>query len=76
LRRPVSEATGFADRRVNFINNERREFLFATPAEVGVLLLEKFRGALDFTEDIAALEYFQSCRRCPQSAFTSGEVRG
>jgi hypothetical protein len=30
----------FADRRVNFVN-ERREFFFATPAEVRAVLLEK-----------------------------------
>ena len=39
----------FADRRVNFVN-ERREFFFATPAEVRELLLEKVGGLLEFNE--------------------------
>jgi len=57
----------FADRRVNFVN-ERREFFFATPAEVQALLLEKVGGLLEFTEDVEALEYFQSRGRWPQPA--------
>lgn len=55
----------FADRRVNFVN-ERREFFFATPAEVRALLLEKVGGLLEFTEDVEALEYFQSRGRWPE----------
>jgi len=54
----------FADRRVNFVN-ERREFFFATPAEVRALLLEKVGGLLEFSEDVEALEYFQSRGRWP-----------
>lgn len=59
----------FADRRVNFVN-ERREFFFATPAEVRALLLEQVGGArlLEFTEDVEALEYFQSRGRWPEPA--------
>ena len=49
----------FADRRVNFVN-ERREFFFATPAEVRALLLAKVGGLLEFTEKVEAVEYFQS----------------
>jgi hypothetical protein len=49
----------FADRRVNHVN-ERREFFFATPAEVRELLLEKVGGLLEFNEDSEATEYFQS----------------
>lgn len=56
----------FADRRVNFVN-ERREFFFATPAEVRALLLEKVGGGLlEFTEDVEALEYLQSRGRWPE----------
>ncbi len=57
----------FADRRVNFVN-ERREFFFATPAEVRALLLEKVGGLLEFTENVEALEYFQSRGRWPEAA--------
>lgn len=49
----------FADRRVNHVN-ARREFFFATPAEVRELLLEKVGGLLEFNEKPEAPEYFQS----------------
>jgi hypothetical protein len=49
----------FANRRVNFVN-ERREFFFATPAEVRAVLLEKDGGLLEFREIPEAPEYFQS----------------
>jgi hypothetical protein len=49
----------FADRRVNHVN-ARREFFFATPAEVRELLLEKVGGLLEFNEESEAPEYFQS----------------
>jgi hypothetical protein len=55
----------FADRRVNVIN-ERREFFFATPAEVQKILLEKTGGLLEFTEQPEASQYFQSKGRWPQ----------
>ena len=55
----------FADRRVNFVN-ERREFFFATPAEVRALLMEKVGGLLEFSEDVEALEYYQSRGRWPE----------
>ena len=51
----------FAHRRVNFVN-ERREFFFATPAEVRQVLLEKTGGLLEYTEAPEAPEYFQSMR--------------
>jgi hypothetical protein len=54
----------FADRRVNFIN-ERREFFFATPAEVRAVLLEKTGGLLEYTEAPEAPEYFQSLGHWP-----------
>lgn len=56
----------FADRRVNFVN-ERREFFFATPAQVRELLIEKVGGLLEFSEDVEALEYQQSRGRWPNS---------
>ena len=54
----------FADRRVNFIN-ARREFFFATPAEVRAVLMEKTGGLLEYTEEPEAPEYFQSRRYWP-----------
>ena len=56
----------FADHRVNFVN-ERREFFFATPAEVRDVLALKGGGLLEFTESPEALEYFQSRGRWPAS---------
>lgn len=55
----------FADRRVNFVN-ERREFFFATPAEVRAILAEKAGGILEYTEEPVADEYFQSRSRWPE----------
>ena len=49
----------FAERRVNLVN-ERREFFFATPAEVRQQLQEKAGGLLEFVEEPEAPEYFQS----------------
>ncbi len=55
----------FAAQRVNFVN-ERREFFFTTPSEVRALLADRVGGLLEFTEEPAALEYFQSRSRWPQ----------
>lgn len=55
----------FAERRVNLVN-ERREFFFATPAQVRELLLEKAGGMLEFTEQPLAPEYLQSRGRWPE----------
>ncbi|MGW0231574.1 DUF4041 domain-containing protein [Actinopolymorpha singaporensis] len=49
----------FADRRVNWVN-PRREFFFATPEEVRVVLAEKVGGLLEYNDTPEALEYFQS----------------
>lgn len=49
----------FADRRVNHVN-QRREFFFASPAEVREVLAEKVGGLLEFNEEPEALEYLQS----------------
>ena len=54
----------FSIQRVNFVNL-RREFFFATPAEVRDILLEKAGGLLEFTEQSAAPEYFQSKSQWP-----------
>jgi hypothetical protein len=54
----------FSIHRVNFVNL-RREFFFATPGEVRQLLLEKAGGLLEFTEQPAAPEYFQSKSQWP-----------
>lgn len=58
----------FSDRRVNFVN-ERREFFFATPAEVrDIILTQQVGGLLKFTETPEALEYFQSRTYWPDIA--------
>lgn len=49
----------FSERRVNWVNH-RREFFFATPAEVRAVLLEKVGGLLEYNDTPAAPEYFQS----------------
>jgi cell division septum initiation protein DivIVA len=49
----------FADMRVNHVN-ERREFFFATPHEVRLVLAEKVGNLLEFTEDPEATQYRQS----------------
>lgn len=55
----------FAHRRVNIVN-ERREFFFATPAEVRDVLLQKVGGGLlEFNETAEAPEYYQSRGRWP-----------
>lgn len=54
----------FADRRVNHVN-ERREFFFATPAEVEAVLQEKTGGLLEFHDEPEAPEYFQSVAHWP-----------
>ena len=50
---------------MNFVN-QRREFFFATPAEVRQILMHKVGGILEFNENPAAEEYFQSRSRWPQ----------
>ena len=55
----------FSDRAVNRVNS-RREFFFATPAEVRDVLAEKVGNLLDFTEHPDATEYLQSVRCWPE----------
>jgi hypothetical protein len=49
----------FAERAVN-LANARKEFFFASPAEVRDVLLQKVGNLLEFTEDAEATEYRQS----------------
>lgn len=49
----------FAARRLNQVNY-RREFFFATPHEVRDVLVRKVGNLLEFTEEPAATQYFQS----------------
>ena len=54
----------FADRAVNQAN-ARKEFFFATPAEVRDVLAGKVGNLLEFTEEAEATEYFQSLGSWP-----------
>jgi hypothetical protein len=45
--------------------NERREFFFATPAEVRTVLREKVGNLLEFTEQPEATQYLQSKKYWP-----------
>ena len=54
----------FADRRVNFANS-RKEFFFATPAEVRNILVSKIGNLLEFTERAEATEFLQSRHHWP-----------
>lgn len=59
----------FATTRVNHVNL-RREFFFATPAEVREVLIERVGNLLEFNESPEATQYLQSKGSWPQ------EVRG
>lgn len=54
----------FADRRVNYIN-ERREFFFASPDDVRIVLAEKLGNLLEFSEHPEATQYMQSRKYWP-----------
>ncbi len=54
----------FAERRVNHVNL-RREFFFATPAEVRTVLLEQVGSLLEFAEQPEATQYLQSTKYWP-----------
>jgi len=54
----------FSNRRVNWVNT-RREFFFATPAEVRAVLTEKLGNLLEFTEHVESTEYLQSVHYWP-----------
>ena len=55
----------FAHRRVNWVN-ERREFFFATPAEVREVLSAKLGSLLEYIDEPAPLEYLQSRSNWPE----------
>ena len=55
----------FADRAVNQANS-RKEFFFATPAEVRDVLASKVGSLLEFAEGAEATEYYQSVGRWPK----------
>ena len=57
--------THFRDRALNAVN-ARKEFFFATPAEVRNVLLEKVGSLLDFSEAGESLEYHQSRKYWPE----------
>ncbi|WP_238335056.1 DUF4041 domain-containing protein [Kribbella amoyensis] len=57
----------FADRRLNQVNL-RREFFFATPAEVREILAAKVGSLLEFSEAPEATQYFQSHATWPARA--------
>ncbi len=59
---------------MNFVN-ERREFFFATPAEVRQILAEKAGGLLEFTERPTAMEFFTSRGNWPDPARVNGPAR-
>ena len=61
----------FSDRRLNWAN-ARREFFFATPAEVLAVLAEKLGNLLDFAEQAESTEYLQSVHYWPEAARRSG----
>ncbi|MFB6722893.1 DUF4041 domain-containing protein [Kribbella sp. NPDC056345] len=56
--------SAFGDRRLNQVNL-RREFFFATPAEVRETLATKVGNLLEFAEVPEATQYFQSHGRWP-----------
>lgn len=54
----------FAERRVNHVN-QRREFFFATPAEVRAVLREQLGNLLEFAEHPESTQYLQSKKYWP-----------
>ncbi|MCU1529452.1 MAG: putative ATPase [Frondihabitans sp.] len=56
----------FASRALNQANS-RKEFFFATPAEVRDVLASKVGNLLEFTEGAEATEYYQSVSRWPSA---------
>jgi hypothetical protein len=61
----------FAERRVNHVN-QRREFFFATPAEVRTVLLEQVGNLLEFAEHPEATQYLQSKKYWPDGETVAG----
>lgn len=65
----------FASHRVNRVN-ERREFFFATPAEVRKVLTERVGNLLEFADEPEATQYLQSKGYWPESAIQAQAVLG
>jgi len=65
----------FSSRRLNWANN-RREFFFASPAEVRSVLVEKLGNLLEFAESVESTEYFQSVHYWPEERRRLGPSRG
>lgn len=63
----------FSELRMNRVNM-RKEFFFATPAEVRSVLAEKLGNLLEFAEAVESVEYFQSIRYWPQHVRPPGTV--
>ncbi|MCZ7532374.1 MAG: DUF4041 domain-containing protein [Acidimicrobiia bacterium] len=61
----------FADAALNMANS-RKEFFFATPAEVRQVLADKVGNLLEFTEHAEATEYMQSLMYWPDSVLAPG----
>lgn len=55
----------FSACRVNWAN-DRKEFFFASPADVRAVLLEKLGNLLEFAEHAESTEYLQSVRYWPE----------
>lgn len=64
----------FTDRRVNFAN-ARKEFFFASPAEVRDVLAAKVGNLLEFVEHAESTEYLQSLRYWPELVARPGPAR-
>lgn len=56
----------FADRKVNHVNL-RKEFFFASPAEVREVLMSKIGSLLEFNEHAEATDFHQSLKYWPES---------
>lgn len=54
----------FANRRLNWVN-DKREFFFATPAEVKAALISRVGNLLEFVEESASPEFLQSVSSWP-----------
>lgn len=65
----------FADRAVNQANL-RKEFFFASPADVREVLAAKVGNLLEFTEQADATEYLQSVNSWPELQPNPGPSRG
>jgi hypothetical protein len=64
----------FSDRRVNWVNM-RREFFFATAAEVRAVLAKKLGNLLEFAEHAESTEYLQSVHYWPTTVERPGPTR-